>query len=136
LGEYVGLGITGEGAFPAISPVESLRSSVASGLADGLASMFGDEFVSGKGAFAKDAESTVLSFGFSSEGEASSGLFASEEVREVVSPGRSGSAGGASLTPGTDFWALRRRSLNQPRPTVSPTVKLTSANKSSSAAAN
>ena len=84
LGECAGLGLTGGGAIRAISPVEPLRSGRASGLADGLDSIVGDEFESVEGTFAKDSESRVLSLDFSSEGVASSSLLAPEELSELM----------------------------------------------------
>jgi len=148
LGECAGLGLAGGGAFRAISPVEPSRSGLASGLADGLAAIAGDEFESVEGTFAKGSESRVLSLDFSSEGAAASSLLASEELsesmkvfaaggagaREVVSPGRLGTAGDAASTASIDVWASGRRFPSGPRPTVSPTVKLITANKITNAA--
>ena len=82
LGECAGLGLAGGGAFRAIGPVEPLRSGLASGLADGLDSIVGDEFESVEGTFAKDSESRVLSLDSSSDGVASSSLLAREELSE------------------------------------------------------
>ena len=81
LGECAGLGLVGGGVFRAISPVEPLRSGLASGLADGLDSIAGDEFETVESTFANDSESRVLSLDFSSEGVASSSLLAPEEYR-------------------------------------------------------
>ena len=84
LGECAGLGLAGGGAFRAISPVEPLRSGLASGLADGLDSIVGDEFESVEGTFANDLESRVLSLDFVSGGVASSSLSAPEELSESM----------------------------------------------------
>src|SRR6266850_1513057 len=77
----------------AISPVEPLRSGLASGLADGLDSIVGDEFESAEGTFAKDSESRVLSLDFYSEGVASWSLLAPEELSESM---RDSSVSGAA----------------------------------------
>jgi len=124
LRECAGLGLAGGGAFRAINPVEPLGSGLASGLTDGLDSVVGDEFESVEGAFAKDSEPGVLSLDFFSEGVVSSSLLALEElsgaggftagvlkvfaargveVREVVSPGRLGSASDVASTASMDF---------------------------------
>ena len=164
LREYAGLGLAGGGAFRAINPVEPLRPVLASGLADGLDSIVGDEFESAEGTFAKDSESRVLSLDSFSEGVASWSLLAPEElpesmrdssvsgaggfaagvlkvfasggveVREVVSPRRLVTAGDVASTASIDFWASRRRIPSGPRPTVSPTVRLITANKNTTAA--
>ena len=80
LGEGAGSGLVGG----AISPVEPLRLGPASGIADGLDSIVGDEFESVWGTFAKDSVSRVLSLDFSSEGGASSSLLATEESSESI----------------------------------------------------
>ena len=148
LGACAGLGLAGGGAFRAISPVEPSRSGLGSGLADGFDFIVGGEFKSVEGIFAKDSGSRVLSLDFSSEGVAASSLLASEElsesmkvfaaggveVREVVSPWRLGTAGDAASTASIDVWASGRRFPSGPRPTVSPTVKLITANKITNAA--
>jgi hypothetical protein len=147
LGECAGLGFAGGGASRAISPAEPLRAGLASGLTDGLASIVGDEFASMEGTFAKDSEFLALPLDFSSEGVASLSFSAPEElsesrmvfaacgaeVREVVSPGRFGSAGGVASTVGIDFWVSQRRFPSGPRPTVSPTVKAITAKKNTNA---
>jgi hypothetical protein len=79
LGEGAGLGLARSGAFRAISPIKPLRSGLASGLADGLDPIEGDEFESVEGPFAKDSESRVLSLGFFPEGVASPSLLAPKE---------------------------------------------------------
>ncbi len=56
------------------------------------------------------------------------------EVREVVSPGRLGSAGDVASTASIDFWTSRRRFPSGARPTVSPTIKLITADKITNAA--
>jgi len=159
LGEGAGLGLARGGAFRAISPVEPLRSGLAWGLAGGLDAIVGDEFGSVEGTFAKDSESRVLFLDFFSGGQASSSLLAREElsesmrdssvsgaggftagvlkgfaaggveVREVVSPGRLGSAGDVASIASIEFWASRRRFPSGARPTVSPTARLITANK-------
>jgi hypothetical protein len=68
LGEYAGWGLARGGAFRAISPLEPFRSGLASGLADGLDSIGGDEFEPAEGTFVNDSESRVLSSDFFSEG--------------------------------------------------------------------
>jgi hypothetical protein len=82
LDECAGLGLARGGAFRATSPVEPLRSGLASGLADGLDSIVGDEFESVEGTFAKDSESRAPFSEFFSEGLASSSLLAPEELWE------------------------------------------------------
>jgi hypothetical protein len=84
LGEFAGLGLAGGGVFRANSPVETLRSGLPSGLADGLDSIVGDELEAVEGTFAKDLESQVLSLDFSAEGGASSSLLAPEESTESM----------------------------------------------------
>ena len=79
LGEGAGLGLARSGAFRAISPIKPLRSGLASGLADGLDPIEGDEFESVEGPFAKDSEPRVLSLGFFPEGVASPSLLAPKE---------------------------------------------------------
>jgi hypothetical protein len=147
LGGFAGLGLASGGAFRAISPAEPLRSGLASELTDALASIVGDEFESVEGTFAKDLEFRVFSLDFSSEAVASSSLIAPEElsesrkvfapggveVREVVSPGRLGSARDGASTASIEFWASRRRFPSGPRPTVSPTVKASTADKNTKA---
>jgi hypothetical protein len=195
LGECAGLKLARGSAFRAISPFEPLRSGPASGLADGLDSIGGDESECVEGAFTNDSESRVLSSDFFSEGAASSSLLARGElsefmkgrlvtaedgavglarvaasalrdcadgfserdssvsgaggftagvlavfvacgagVPEVVSPGRLGSAGDVASTARIDFWGSGKCFPSEPRPMVSPRVRLMTANKSTSAA--
>jgi hypothetical protein len=159
LGEYPGLGLAPGGTFSAISPVDPSRSGLASALAGGLDFIVGDEFESVEGTFAKDSESRVLSSDFFSEGVALSSLLAPEElwesmrdssvscaggltagvlkvftdggveVRELVSLGRSSSAGDVASAASIDFWTSRRRFPSGPRPTVNPRVRLITAKK-------
>jgi hypothetical protein len=119
LSGWPGLGLAGGSAFRASGPAKPLRPGPASGLTACLDSIAETEFESVESSFAKDLESRVLSLGFSSEGVASSSLLAAEELlasvedgkdelperdssssgaggadlREAVSPGRSGNAG-------------------------------------------
>jgi len=135
LGEGAGLGVAGGGAFRAISPLKPLRSGLASGpfgltrlaesagralrdCADRLSER--DSSVFGAGAFTAGVVKVFAAGGV--------------EVREVVSPGRLGSAGDVASTASIDFWASRWRFPSGPRPTVSPTVKLITANKITTAA--
>ena len=74
--------VAGGRTLRAISPVEPLRLGPASGIADCLDSIVGDEFESVEGTFAKDSESRVLSLDSSSDGVASSSLLAREELSE------------------------------------------------------
>jgi len=164
LGECAGWEFTGGGAFRAISPVEPLRSGLASGLEDGLDSIVGDKLESVEVTFAKDSEPRVLSLDFFSEGVASWSLLVSEElpesmrdssvssaggftagvlkvfaaseveVREVVSPGRLSSAVDVASTAGVDFRVSLRPVPSGPRPTVSTTARLVTANKNATAA--
>ena len=155
--ECAGLGVTGGGAFRAISPAEPLRPELASGPTDGFDSIAGEEFEIVEGTFAKDSDSRVLSLGFSSEGAASPGLLAAQELSEsvndcedglaerdsapsggvedceVISLGRFGSAGEAASPGNIDFCASRSCFPSGPRPTVSPTVRLITANKNTDA---
>src|ERR1700757_1643844 len=70
--------VAGGGTLRAISPVEPLRLGPASGIADRLDSIVGDEFESVEGTFMEGSESRVPSLGFSSEAGVSSSLLAPE----------------------------------------------------------
>ena len=72
------------GTLRAISPVEPLRLGPASGIADCLDSIVGDEFESVEGTFTEGSESGVPSLDFSSEGGVSSSLLAPEGRSESM----------------------------------------------------
>src|ERR1700722_18006448 len=76
--------VAGGRTLRAISPVEPLRLGPASGIADCLDSIVGDEFESVEGTFTEGSESRVPSLDFSSEGGVSSSLLAPEGRSESM----------------------------------------------------
>jgi hypothetical protein len=76
--------VAGGRTLRAISPVEPLRLGPASGIADCLDSIVGDEFESVDGTFTEGSEFRVPSLDFSSEGGVSSSLLASEGRSESM----------------------------------------------------
>ena len=150
LGECAGLGLARGGAFRAISPVEPLRSGLASELSESVRDrvVIGEKGPIGPTWVAESFGPALRDWadGLSERGPAvagASGFTAGVrkafdaggvEFREVVSPRRLSSAGDLASTAGIDIWVSQRRVPIGPRPTVSPTVRLIIANKNITAA--
>jgi len=126
LGASAGWEFAGGGAVRAIRPVELLRS----GLASGLSESGKDRVViaeDGAVGPTRAAESSGRAWRDCADADG-------VEVREVASPGRFSSAGEVASRVGIEFWVSQRRFPSAPRPAVSPTARLMTAKKNTTAA--
>jgi len=116
----------GGGAVRGIRPIEPVRS----GLASGLSESGKDRVViaeDGAVGLTRVAESSGRAWRDCADADG-------VEVREVVSPGRLSSAGEVASTAGMEFWVSHGRFPSAPRPAVSPTARLMTAKKNTTAA--